>query len=172
VSTSRSSAAAASASQNGRQAMERVIETCRNATGPDRALAARIALAAFPALADLEQVGPAIWRQRDGTRVRAMRYSTSIGAASSLVPAGCWVEAADGRVTVFGPTGEWTGTHRLEAVALCIAALTARAAELPVFLSPILADLACAWACTSALEAANTFVEGDTCDTYPNRRHR
>lgn len=115
--------------------MERLIEACRNATGPDRSLDATIALAVFPALADLQQVGPAIWRQQDGTRVRAMRYSATVGAASSLVPAGCWVEAANDRVTVFGPTGEWIGAHRLEAIALCIAALTARAAEIPMSLS-------------------------------------
>lgn len=108
-----------------------VIAECRDATGPDRALDAKIALAVFPALADLPTAEAAIWLQEDGTRVRALRYSATIEAASSLVPAGCWVDYAEDRITVSGPTGQWSGAHRLEVIALCIAALEARSAEAP-----------------------------------------
>lgn len=103
------------------------IAACERAAGPDRALDGRIALAVFPALADLPMIGPGVWRHEDGSRVRALRYSANRAAAATLVPPGCWIEGGDDRaIVVAGPNGVWSGAHEVAAIALCLAALRAR----------------------------------------------
>lgn len=105
------------------------IAACQRAGGPSRQLDAQIALAVFPALAGLPAVDEAIWQQGDGTRVRALRYSAARTAATTLVPPGCWIDTDTRQSIVCGAHGEWAGTHEAEAIALCIAALSARIAE-------------------------------------------
>lgn len=107
------------------------IAACRAADAPSRDLDARIARAVFPALAALPPVEPGVWQGEDGGRVRALRYTGSRSAAATLVPPGCWIDAGGSAVTVAGAEGEWTGTHPVEAIALCIAALRARLAGPP-----------------------------------------
>jgi hypothetical protein len=69
----------------------------------------------------------AVWRHEDGTRVRALRYSGSRSAATTLVPAGCWLEdGGKGIARVCGPEGKWEGIHAVGEIAICIAALKAR----------------------------------------------
>ncbi|MFD2498766.1 hypothetical protein ACFSTI_07755 [Rhizorhabdus histidinilytica] len=67
----------------------------------------------------------------DGSRVRALRYTGSRIAAATLVPPGCWIDTEGSEVVVAGAEGEWSGTHAVEAIALCIAALRARLAGPP-----------------------------------------
>lgn len=115
------------------------IAACQHAAEPSRALDAQIALAVFPALADLPAVDEGIWAHPDGTRVRALRYSACRTAATTLVPPGCWIEARGRESIVCGAHGEWAGTHENEAIALCIAALSARSLSSPTRLSPFTA---------------------------------
>ena len=109
------------------------IAACERATGPDRELDSRIALAVFPALTDLPMLDPGVWRHADGSRVRALLYSATRAAAATLAPPGCWIESAEGdrAAVIAGPDGSWTGTHESEAIALCLAALRARLAIKP-----------------------------------------
>ncbi|WP_150295517.1 hypothetical protein [Sphingobium estronivorans] len=109
--------------------MKTAIIACMQANAPDRHLDGKIALAIFPALAELPMIAEGVWRQDDGTHARALRYSASRTAAATLVPAGGWIEKHGREVHVCGEDGEWTGTHRIEAIALCIAALSARLAN-------------------------------------------
>jgi hypothetical protein len=106
------------------------IAACEAAQGPDRKLDGLIALAVFPALADLPMLDEGVWRHEDGSRVRALLYSATRAAAATLVPQGCWIEdiSENGAATVAGAEGEWTGRHPADAIALCLAALRARAA--------------------------------------------
>lgn len=110
-------------------ALETAMASCRQAERPARGLDAEIALALFPSLRDLVPVEAGIWRQEDGSHVRALRYSESWQAAASIVPAGCWIEAGSHGPRVCGPHGDWDGTHEMRAIALCIAALGARIGE-------------------------------------------
>lgn len=105
------------------------IAACVCASVPDRELDSQIALAVFPGLAELPLVGPGVWRQNDGTHARALRYSASRSAAETLVPTGCWIETHAGGMHVHGENGTWTGTHRVQAIAICLAALRARLGE-------------------------------------------
>ena len=102
------------------------IRACKAAQAPSRALDARIAIAAFPALAGFPAIDEAVWRHDDGSRVRALRYSSSRTAAATLVMPGHWIEPRDGSIAVVGAAGEWSGVHEVEEIALCLAALRAR----------------------------------------------
>lgn len=62
----------------------------------------------------------------DGSRVRALHYSASRAAASTLVPCGCWLDVEDGRANVSDGAGTWCGIHHVSPIAVCIAALSAR----------------------------------------------
>ena len=112
----------------GTTALADAIRACQRAAAPGRALDAYIACAVFPALGELAIVGLGIWLHPDGIRVRALRYSASCTAATTLVPPGCWIEPSRSRTIVAGAQGEWAGTHQIDALALCIAALGARIA--------------------------------------------
>lgn len=103
-----------------------VIDLCRQANAADRQLDVAIALAVFPSFANLSVLETGVWRHGDGTRVRALRYSASSSAACTLVPAGYWVERSGRQVRVCGDRGEWSDAHPVEALAICIAALSAR----------------------------------------------
>lgn len=105
------------------------VAACQNATDPSRKLDSQIAMAVLPALIELPVLDTGIWLQHDGTRVRALRYSEARSAASTLVPTGCWIDSDDLQIIVSGASGEWSGTHPHEAISLCIAALSARIAE-------------------------------------------
>ena len=102
------------------------ITACRLARLPSRLLDAQIALAVFPALADLTVIEAGVWRQDDGAPARALRYSSSRFAASTLVPTGFWLEDRGFDTCVCGVSREWLGVHAIEALAICIAALHAR----------------------------------------------
>lgn len=116
--------------QFGGTALAAAIAACQRSAGPSRALDSQIALAVFPALNELPVVEEGIWMHADGTRVRALRYSASRMAATTLLPPGCWIEPDQRGTTVAGALGEWAGTHEIDAIALCIAALSAKMAEL------------------------------------------
>ncbi|MEZ5656289.1 MAG: hypothetical protein R3E04_10470 [Sphingobium sp.] len=110
-----------------RSALNAAVRACAGASAADRQLDAIIASAVFPALTSLPALDTAVWRHNDGTRVRALRYSGSRSAATTLVPAGCWLEdGGKGIARVCGPEGEWEGIHSLGEIAICIAALKAR----------------------------------------------
>ena len=102
------------------------IEACEHARQPSRNLDAQIALAVFPALADLRRSADGTWLDAEGKRIQALRYSTSYKAATTLVPAGCWIEEDGGQYTIIGAEGSWSGSHPVNAIALCLAALRAR----------------------------------------------
>lgn len=97
---------------------------------PSRALDALIATATFPALPEHRCGTNGVWIQEDGPRVRALRYSDSYKAAATLTLPGHWIEAHDTGYMIVGPDGEWCGTHEGDTLALCLAALRARFAEL------------------------------------------
>jgi len=110
-----------------RPALIAAVAACARARVADRQLDAIIARAVFPTLRSLPVLDIAVWRHEDGTRVRALRYSASRPAATTLVPAGCWLEDGDNRAArVCGAEGEWEGIHPVEEIAICIAALRAR----------------------------------------------
>ncbi|MHB9879035.1 hypothetical protein ACSMXM_05165 [Pacificimonas sp. ICDLI1SI03] len=103
------------------------VALCARARAADRRLDVIIATAVFPALARLAVLNTGVWQHDDGTRVRALRYSASRSAASTLVPIGCWLEESDsGAAKVSGADSEWDGVHSVEEIAICIAALRAR----------------------------------------------
>ena len=103
------------------------IAVCSRATAAHRQLDAIIASAVFPALGNLPVLGTGVWRHEDGSRVRALRYTASRAAATTLVPAGCWLEdGGHGAARVCGEKGEWEGIHSVEEIAICMAALEAR----------------------------------------------
>lgn len=106
------------------------ISACKGASEPDRDIDARIALAVFPALRSLTVIAPGVWLQDDGNHVRALLYTATCRAAAMLVPSGYWIEAGPQGTTVVGELGQWTAHHPVEAIALCMAALDARRAEL------------------------------------------
>lgn len=106
------------------------IAACRDAGEPSRELDAHIALAVFPALGALPSLTPGIWMKEDGVHVRALLYSSTYRAAATLVPPGYWIEDAAAGPVVVGELGEWGTFHPVKAIALCIAALYARKAEL------------------------------------------
>lgn len=112
-----------------RRTLEAALVACKGADRSSRELDAGIALAVFPSLAELTSIEAGVWRQADGTHARALRYSSSREAAASIVPPGCWIESGPGRPRVAGPAGEWDGSHEVRAIALCIAALSARIGE-------------------------------------------
>ncbi|WP_257558434.1 hypothetical protein [Sphingobium sp. CFD-2] len=105
------------------------IAACKSAKAASRDLDAQIAMSVFPGLEVLPLIAAGVWRQDDGKHVRALRYSSSRSAAMTLVSPGCWLEAIGDDVHILGETGEWIGTHALGAIAICIAALTARLSE-------------------------------------------
>ena len=110
-----------------RSALNAAVRACAGASAADRQLDAIIASAVFPALTSLPALDTAVWRHEDGTRVRALRYSGSRAAATTLVPAGCWLEdGVSGIARVCGAEGEWDGIHSVGEIAICIAALKAR----------------------------------------------
>ncbi|AKM11531.1 hypothetical protein AB433_04460 [Croceicoccus naphthovorans] len=110
-----------------RSALNAAVRACAGASAADRQLDAIIASAVFPALTSLPALDTAVWRHNDGTRVRALRYSGSRAAATTLVPAGCWLEdGVSGIARVCGADGERDGIHAVGEIAICIAALKAR----------------------------------------------
>lgn len=98
---------------------------------PSRELDAAIARLIFPALAELQVLEHGIWLHHDGSRVRALYYTRYREAAATLVPAGCWIESYGRESVVAGPAGTWSGYHEQQPIALCLAALRARAAPHP-----------------------------------------
>ena len=106
--------------------LSRAINACMLATAASRDLDATICTAAFPALAQMEELEPGIWRGDNGERVRALRYSRIWKAAATLVPAGFWIEHDCGDVIVHGSDGEARGNHDILPIALCLAAMRAR----------------------------------------------
>lgn len=124
--------------------MKDLIERLENATGPDRELDMRIALSADDCHDDR---GEWVYRPSDVERdqrqlIPTPAYTYSIDEALSLVPAGfIWrVESPPdcycvvGRPTLKGgfsiARGKFVSTHKTSpAIALCIAALKARAAQ-------------------------------------------
>jgi len=97
---------------------------------PDRQLDARIAVAVFPALGDLPRIDEAVWLHRDGSRVRALRYTFAIAAATTLIPSGNWLEQdieVRGRYWIYGPGADdkVSAINSLPALAVCAAALRA-----------------------------------------------
>lgn len=110
-----------------RSALNAALTACAGASAGDRQLDAIIASAVFPALTSLPVLDTAVWRHEDGIRVRALRYSSSLSAATTLVPAGCWLEdGGNGIARVCGAEGEWEGIHSVGEIAICIGALKAR----------------------------------------------
>lgn len=106
--------------------LSHAIKACMLATAASRGLDGTICAAAFPSLAEMEELEPGIWRGSNGERVRALRYSRIWKAAATLVPAGCWIEHDCDDVVVCGPDGEARGTHDIFPIALCLAAMRAR----------------------------------------------
>lgn len=132
---------------------DELIAALEKATGPSRELDAEISAATrlLPGFPRHEYVAPATMEAReDGTvdcyaaapgrapqrveRARAPQWTASIDAALALVPDG-WTRAVDATapelgvdVQLFPPAdgSEVVGSHKHEALALCIAALRAR----------------------------------------------
>ncbi|MDT9601039.1 hypothetical protein [Sphingosinicella rhizophila] len=100
------------------------------ATEPSRALDAWIATEIFPSLLGFRAAGPGIWIDDDGGRVRALLYSSSLSAATTLVPEQYWIErpAGGASIEVHGPDPNIVGfgenTHM--PLAASAAALRAR----------------------------------------------
>jgi hypothetical protein len=97
---------------------------------PDRQLDARIAVAMFPALVDLPRIEEAVWLHHDGSRVRALRYTFAIAAATTLIPPGHWLERdleVRGRFLICGPEADdkVSAINPHPALAVCAAALRA-----------------------------------------------
>jgi len=110
-----------------RSALSAAVAACARASAADRQLDVIIATMVFPALTRLPVLATGVWRHEDGTRVRALRYSASRSAATTLVPTGCWLEeGVSGAARVCGADGEWEGNHSVEEIAICMAALKAR----------------------------------------------
>jgi hypothetical protein len=109
---------------------------CIAAGEPSRELDAKIAMGIFPDLRKLVMLTPGVWVHPDGGRVRALRYSGSFSAASSLVPAGKWFEEEAGPRHTFSVHSHRlsqppvSATHGIAALALAAAALLARAQHL------------------------------------------
>jgi hypothetical protein len=115
--------------QTGLHPLMDAAEACETSGGPDRGLDARIALAVFPALHDLPQLGIAVWQHPDGSRIRALRYSFTPTAAATLVPAGHWLEQdpiAAHRMWVYGPCSGAAASARHPVPALAISAAALR----------------------------------------------
>ncbi|AKM09108.1 hypothetical protein AB433_02625 [Croceicoccus naphthovorans] len=110
--------------------LAQAIAACRGARSTSRELDATIAFAVFPALNELRNLEPGIWQAADGSHVRALRYSDTWRAAATLPPAGHWIDIEGGIVSVTGPEGFWTAQHQSLTIALCIASLKAKVAEL------------------------------------------
>lgn len=106
--------------------LSRAIEACTLATAASRDLDAAICTAAFPALTEMEELEPGIWRDCNGERVRALLYTRVWNAAATLVPAGFWIEHDCGDVIVRGSDGEARGSHDIFPIALCLAAMRSR----------------------------------------------
>ena len=108
---------------------------CDRASVADRALDAKIALAVFPDLAGLRSIETGVWLHAEGARIRALRYTSNWTAASTLVPAGHWIETDPvfpDRVWVCGPhpRSSFSALNMLPALALAAAALRAQAQHL------------------------------------------
>lgn len=112
------------------------LHLCQMSDGPSRILDMDIAFAIFPGLRDLPLIHVGVWQHPDGSRVRALRYSSSEAAASTLVPSGYWVLSSGPGMVVMGPAGEWESDNQVRAIALCVAALQARIAETRGALTP------------------------------------
>ncbi|MGH6780659.1 MAG: hypothetical protein ACREB5_00945 [Sphingomonadaceae bacterium] len=102
-------------------------DACEHAACATRDLDVRIALAVFPSLRDLPAVDEAVWRDPDGMRVRALHYSSSTVAASTLVPPGCWIEWDGDEVRILNGFCIGRSRHSVKSLALSAAALRARA---------------------------------------------
>lgn len=106
---------------------------CIAAGEPSRELDAKIAMGIFPELRKFVMLTSGVWVHPDGGHVRALRYSGSFAAASSLVPAGdCFEERAGPRHTISVHSHRRSlppasATHGIAALALAAAALLARA---------------------------------------------
>lgn len=104
-----------------------MADLCEHARCAARDLDGQIALAVFPSLGNLPVAGKAVWKHPDGTRIRALHYSSSIAAASTLVPQGCWIEWEGDEVEIMGGSCISRARHPVKALALTAAALRARA---------------------------------------------
>lgn len=105
-----------------------VAHACEAASGPDRQLDARIAIAVFPVLRDLPRLDIGVWQHFDGSRVRALRYSFTRTAAAMLVPARHWIEPDPidpNRIWIHGeePGDAASARHPLTPLAISAAAL-------------------------------------------------
>lgn len=110
---------------------------CIAARAPCRELDAKIAAEIFPSIRGLKEAAPGIWINLDGGRVRALRYSASAASASTLIPAGHWIEqkkcGAWHSVRIQAPSISSPATeaaHAIQALAIAAAALRARAQHL------------------------------------------
>jgi hypothetical protein len=111
------------------EALYEIADLCVAGSAGRRTLDARIALVMFPGLADLRQIGIAVWQHPDGSRVRALRYSDRQSAATTLVPTGCWIEMdreVDYCVSVYGPRPQEVVSARHISEPLAIAAACLR----------------------------------------------
>lgn len=105
---------------------------CEVAAWPDRLLDARIALAVFPAMRLLPVIAVAIWRHPDGSRIRALNYTSSPFSAMTLLPSGHWLEKEPSPSLVFWARSldsidDVSGNHTVSALAIAAALLRARA---------------------------------------------
>ena len=103
-----------------------LAQLCEAANAANRELDGRIARTIFPGLADLEELGIAVWRHADGSRVRALRYSGEKAAAATLVPPGHWMERdpdLQDRIWIYGPRSDdgVSARHVLEPLAISAA---------------------------------------------------
>ncbi len=105
------------------------IAACQSSPASSRSLDAEIARAIFAGLADLAVIEQGVWQHGDGSRVRALHYSSQERAAATLVPMGGWMERAGRAAIVHTADGHWAGDHAVEPIALCIAALSARLSQ-------------------------------------------
>lgn len=114
-------------------ALAALADRVEAAGAADRALDAEIAMAVFPPLRALRAVSPGVWIDAEGGRVRALRYSESRTAATTLVPVGHWLAGPvdDGDpVTIHSPDEDAptaTASGASAALAITAAALRARA---------------------------------------------
>lgn len=121
--------------------MSDLIERLEKATGPNRELDEAIALAVLSAGGEVRLLGMAdddpplkMFTYPDGSKGTALRYTSSLDAALTLVPEGfaadiiCYT-SGNGRTAVWNePSIFRCDRGSTPAIALCIAALKARAA--------------------------------------------
>src|SRR3546814_4777608 len=118
------------AGERSSRCLRSTADACEAARVADRRLDVRIALAIFPGLRELSQIEAAVWHHPDGSRVRALRYSSSVSAAATLVPPGHWLEQVTSpadSARIHGPDNDSPATARNALPALAISAAALRA---------------------------------------------